>query len=191
MRGTVAGLGTPHPFGPRLPAIYASDDVAGRLLAAFDEVLAPVHATLDSLAAYLDPRLAPADFVDWLAGWVAAETAPGWTLAQRREAVAGAVARHRVRGTAQGLAEQVQMVFGVRPEITENGGTAWSSESGGPLPGTAVPALTVTVRVPEPDRVPLDALRALVEANRPAHVPCTVRVVADGQPAEGDDDGAV
>ncbi|MEU5550243.1 MULTISPECIES: phage tail protein [unclassified Micromonospora] len=191
MRGTVAGLGTPHPFGRRLPAIYATDEVAGRLLAAFDEVLAPVHATLDNLAAYLDPRLAPADFVDWLAGWVAAETAPGWTLTQRREAVAGAVARHRVRGTAQGLAEQVQMIFGVRPEITENGGTAWSSTSGGPLPGTATPALTVTVRVAEPDRVPLDALRALVEANRPAHVPCTVRVVAGGQPAEGDDDGAL
>ncbi|GAA3733120.1 phage tail protein [Plantactinospora mayteni] len=192
MRGAVPGLGTPHPFVRRLPAIYATDELAGRMLAAFDEVLAPVHSTLDNLAAYLDPRLAPADFVDWLAGWVAAETAPGWTLGQRREAVADAVLRHRVRGTARGLAEQVQMVFGVWPEITENGGTAWSSTPGGPLPGTAVPALTVTVRVSEPDLVPLDRLQALVEANRPAHVPCTVRVVVEGDETPGgDDDGTL
>jgi phage tail-like protein len=192
MRGAVPDLGTPHPFGRRLPAIYATDELAGRLLAAFDEVLAPVHSTLDNLAAYLDPRLAPADFVDWLAGWVAAETAPGWTLRQRREAVANAVALHRIRGTAPGLAEQVRTVFGVSPEITESGGTAWSSTPGGPLPGTAAPALTVTVRVPDPDLVPLPRLRALVEANRPAHVPCTVRIVVEGDGApEGDDDGTL
>jgi phage tail-like protein len=191
MRGAVPGLGTPHPLHRRLPAIYGTDEFAGRLLAAFDEVLAPVHATLDNLAAYLDPRLAPADFVDWLAGWLAAETAPGWTLPQRREAVAHAVALHRARGTARGLAEQVRTVFGVWPEITENGGTAWSSTPGGPLPGTEELALTVTVRVSEPDRVPLARLRELVEANRPAHVPCTVRVIVDDHEAPGDDDAAL
>ncbi|MGC5033653.1 phage tail protein [Micromonospora sp. DT229] len=192
MRGAVPGLGTPHPFGSRLPTIYGTDELAGRLLAAFDEVLAPVHSTLDNLAAYLDPQLAPADFVDWLAGWVAAETAPGWTLPQRREAVDSAVALHRVRGTARGLAEQVRTVFGVRPEVTENGGTVWSSTPGGPLPGTAVSALTVTVRVSDPDLVPLARLRALVEANRPAHVPCDVRVIIeDGRVAGGDDDGTL
>ncbi|MFY1691450.1 phage tail protein [Plantactinospora sp. WMMB782] len=192
MRGAVPGLGTPHPFGGRLPAIYGSDELAARLLAGFDEVLAPVHSTLDNFAAYLDPRLAPADFVDWLAGWVAAETAPGWTVRQRREAVASAVALHRIRGTARGLAEQVRTVFGVRPEVTENGGTAWSSTPGGPLPGTAAPALTVTVRAPDPDLVPLARLRALVEANRPAHVPCTVRVVVEDDGVRGgDDDGTL
>ncbi|MBE1489288.1 phage tail protein [Plantactinospora soyae] len=192
MRGAVPGLGTPHSFGRRLPAIYGTDELAGRLLAAFDEVLAPVHSTLDNLAAYLDPRLAPVDFVDWLAGWVAAETAPGWTLRQRREAVASAVALHRVRGTARGLAEQVRTVFGVWPEITENGGTAWSSSTGGPLPGTAAPTLTVTVRVPEPELVPLARLRALVEANRPAHVPYTVRVLVSGaEETGGDHDGTL
>ena len=81
------------------------------------------------------------------------------------------------------------MIFGVWPEITESGGTTGSSTSGGQLPGSTMPALTVTVRVPQPDLVPLDRLQALVEANRPAHVPCTVRVVVDGDetPGGGDD----
>ncbi|MFF5218372.1 phage tail protein [Micromonospora sp. NPDC000442] len=192
MRGALAGLGTPQPFGRRLPAIYGTDELTGRLLAAFDEVLAPVHSTLDNLAAYLDPRLAPHDFVDWLASWVAAETAPGWTLEQRRTAVANAVALHRMRGTARGLAEQVRTVFGVWPEINESGGAAWSSTPGGPLPGSAVPALTVTVRVSDPGLVPSARLRALVEANRPAHVPCVLRVVVEGdEKPEGGDNAAL
>ncbi|MEJ3746412.1 phage tail protein [Actinomycetes bacterium KLBMP 9797] len=177
MRHAIPGLGTPHPLGRQLPAIYAADELAGRLLAAFDDVLAPGHSTVDNLVAYLDPRLSPADFVDWLATWVAAEIEPGWTLAQRRAAVTHAVALHRRRGTAAGLAAQVETIFGVRPEIVDSGGTSWSSTTGAPLPGSAGPMLTVTVRVADPDQVPLARLRALVEANRPAQVPCAVRVL--------------
>jgi phage tail-like protein len=186
MRGAVSGLGTPHPLHRQLPAIYAGDELAGRLLAAFDDVLAPIHATVDNLAAYLDPRLAPADFLAWLAEWVAAETEPGWTLEQRRAAVAHAVTLHRMRGTARGLAEQVRTVFGVRPEIVESGGVAWSPTPGGPLPGSPEPAIRVTVRVTGPDRVPVDLLRALVEANRPAHVHCAVEVVHVTEGGHGD-----
>ncbi|GGK10011.1 phage tail protein [Pilimelia anulata] len=184
MRAAVPGLGTAHPLHRGLPAVYASDELAGRLLAGFDEVLAAVHGTLDNLAAYVDPRLAPADFVDWLAGWVAAETGPGWTVEQRRTAVAEAVALHRRRGTAAGLAAQVETVLGVRPEVVDSGGTAWSTEPGTPLPGGARARVTVTVRVPDAAAVPADRLRALVAANRPAHVAYEVRIVEEA--ARGD-----
>lgn len=187
MRRAVPGLASPRPIARDLPAVYADDEFAMRMLAAFDEVVAPVHATLDNLAAYFDPWLAPADFLDWLAAWVAAEIEPGWTLEQRRTAVAHAVALHRVRGTAYGLAEQVRTVFGVRPEITESGGTAWSATAEGPLPGDPEPTMTVTVRVADPATVPEHRLRALVEANRPAHVGCEVRVLK----LDGGDGGQV
>ncbi|GGM01291.1 MULTISPECIES: phage tail protein [Micromonospora] len=177
MRAAVAGLATPDPLGRRLPAVYAADDLAQRLTGGFDQVLAPVHATLDSLWAYFDPALAPPDFVDWLGSWVAAGGGRDRPAAERRRVVAGAVARHRVRGTAAGLAEEVRLATGLVPEIVESGGTTWSVTPGTALPGSAVPALTVRVYAPEPSDALVARLRAVVEANRPAHVPYTVEVL--------------
>jgi phage tail-like protein len=175
-RRAVPGLASPLPLSDRLPAIYADDDVACRLTGALDEVLAPVLASLDCLDAYWDARLAPADFLDWLARWVAADPPARLSVARRRELVARAVGQHAVRGTLHGLAEQIRLVFGVEAEITDSGGSSWSAVPGGPVTGPPEPWLTVRVRVDDPASVPLRELRALVEANCPAHVPCTVEV---------------
>ncbi|MER6561666.1 phage tail protein [Streptomyces sp. NPDC001027] len=175
-RRAVPGLESPLPFGDRLPLLYADDDFARRMVAAFDDVLAPVLSTLDCLPAYWDPRLAPEDFVDWLGGWLAADVPPRLPAARRRELVAEAVRQHRLRGSARGLAEQIRLVFGVEAEITDSGGTTWSTTAGATCDESAGPSLTVRVRVADPRAAPLRELRALVEANRPAHVPCTVHV---------------
>ncbi|WP_229403216.1 phage tail protein [Micromonospora okii] len=186
MRAAIEGLDSPDPLGRRLPAVYAADDLAQRLTGAYDQVVAPVHATLDNLWAYFDPALAPMDFVDWLGGWVAAGAGPERPPDERRRAVSGAVARHRVRGTAAGLAEEVRLATGFVPEVVESGGTTWSASPRAELPGAAEPALTVRLRVPEPTEALESRLRAVVEANRPAHVPYTVEVLpADGGPATG------
>ncbi|MFI2667403.1 phage tail protein [Micromonospora carbonacea] len=186
MRAAVEGLATPDPLGRRLPAVYAADDLAQRLTGAYDQVIAPVHVTLDSLWAYFDPALAPPDFVDWLGGWVAAGGPPDGAGDDRRRVVAGAVARHRVRGTAAALAEEVRLATGLATEIVESGGTTWSATPGGELPGSPEPALTVRIRVAEPGPALAARLRAVIEANRPAHVPYTVEVLPpDGGPATG------
>ncbi|WP_434742244.1 phage tail protein [Micromonospora sp. SH-82] len=183
MRAAVDDVATPDPLGRRLPGIYADDDLAQRLTGAYDQVLAPVHATLDSLWAYFDPALAPPDFVDWLGSWVAAGASPDRPVDERRRVVAAAVTRHRVRGTAAGIAEEVRLTVGVLPEVVESGGTTWSATPGSPLPGAAEPSLTVRVRVPEPTPELAARVRAVVEANRPAHVPYTVEVL----PSSADD----
>lgn len=187
MRRAVEGLATPHPLGRQLPAIYAADDFAQRLLAALDTVVAPVHVTLDNLWAYLDPQLAPADFVDWLGGWVAADAAID-APAARREAVRRAVELHRVRGTGQGLAEQVRMAFGVTAEVVDSGGTTWSLTPGAELPGSPEPSMTVRVHPTGGNPVPAARLRELIEANRPAHVTYTVEILsaAPGNTAPAD-----
>jgi len=69
-------------------------------------VLAPVPCTLDNLGEHLDPELAPADIVDWLAGWVGAMIDENWPV-ERRRAVAQTVAPCRRRGSVRGLAEAV------------------------------------------------------------------------------------
>jgi len=177
MRRAVAELETSQPLDRQLPGLYAGDEFAGRFLAGLDAVLAPVLATLDCLPAYIDPRLAPADFLRWLAGWVAANIDPDWPVARQREAVGRAVALHRWRGTRHGLSEEISLACGVEPEIEDNGGVSWSASPGSPLPGSAEPALTVRLRVPDQQAGVVERVRAVVEANRPAHVPYRIEVV--------------
>ncbi|WP_063794116.1 phage tail protein [Streptomyces graminilatus] len=185
-RRAVPGLDSPLPFGDRLPLLYSDDDFARRMVAAFDEVLAPVLSCLDCLPAYFDPFLAPEDFVDWLGGWLAADLPRGLPAARRRELVAGAVGRHGLRGTARGLAEQIRLVFGVEAVIADSGGTTWSPTPGGTFEEPNPPIPTVVVWTNDPTTVPEWKLRALVDAYRPAHVPCVVGVAI--QPGEDPED---
>jgi phage tail-like protein len=178
MRGAGAVLANPFPMGERLPGLYQDDDFIQRFTSAFDEALAPAVAALDNLAAYLDPAVAPADFVEWLAGWVGVSLDENWPLERRRDLVAQAAVLYRRRGTAGALAEQVALYAGVVPEVVETGGVAWSAEPGGPLPGSTEARLTVRVTVPDPSAVDVRRLEAIVAEAKPAHIPATVEVVA-------------
>ncbi len=179
MRALVPGLISPHPIGAALPALYAGDDFTQRFTAALDESLAPVMATLDNLERYLQPALAPTDFVGWLAHWVGATLDENWPDDRRRAAVARAAALHRRRGTVAGLAEQISLFAGGAAEVVDNGGVAWSAEPGAALPGTEAPRLTVRVRVADPAAIDAGRLDALVAQAKPGHVPHSVEVVAD------------
>jgi phage tail-like protein len=181
MRGTVLGLRSPHPIGGLLPSAYAEDSLAQRFTGALDEVLAPVLSTLDCLDAYFDPALAPADFVDMLAAWVALPLDESWTLDRRRALVAAAVDLHRRRGTPSGLAELVALATGGRVEILESGGCVASEQPGSRLPGTSRPGLHVRVWVPDPRAVDAGRLANLVAASKPAHLPHSVEVLAEGR----------
>jgi phage tail-like protein len=178
VRGTLPGLPTPHPLLHQLPAVYLEQPFVERFLAALDEILAPVLLTLDNLPAHLHPGTAPEDLLAWLAEWVAVETDPERPVDQRRALVSGAVARHRERGTRQGLAAAIRVETGIEPEIDENGATAWSSEPGSALPGSAHCWVRVRLRVADeasvaPTRVRLERL---VAAEVPAHVEYEVDV---------------
>jgi phage tail-like protein len=189
MRGTIPGLPSPHPLIHRLPAVYGDDDFLRRFLGALDEVLAPVLLTLDNLPAHLHPRTAPEDLLAWLAEWVAVEVDAERPANQRRAVVSGAVVRHRLRGTREGLAAAVRLETGAEPEITESGATAWSASSGGALPGAeARPWVRVRLRVDDPERVERGRLIRIVAAEVPAHVAYQVEVTAaDGEGDEGDE----
>src|SRR5215831_3420390 len=125
MRGPVSDTG-PGPVGAAyrvstpVPALFHEDPLFLELCAAFDELLGPLVAALDCFPAYLDPWLAPADFLGWLAALVGAEPAgqsrppspPSQSLPpqsppshlwqeqerERRAHIAGAVRGYRARG---------------------------------------------------------------------------------------------
>ncbi|GAQ68228.1 phage tail protein [Streptomyces scabiei] len=178
MRGSIDGLGSSHPIGTMLPAVFADDDLAQRFVGGLDDVIAPILSVLDCLDSYFTPSLAPVDFTQWLAGWVGAETDGTEPEDRLRAAVAAAAYLHRVRGTRRGLSEAVRLVFGVVPEITESGAASWDARPLGPVPGEARPRLHVTLRLPDPTSADEHRLDSLVAAARPAHMPYTVQVTA-------------
>jgi phage tail-like protein len=180
MRRANPGLSTPVPLARLLPAVVQEDPFAVRLTAALDEVLAPAVAVLDCLEAYVDPLLAPGDFVEWLAEWVGAPLDDHWDDEVRRRSVLAAVSLHRRRGTLDGLVAAVALATGGDVDVVESGGTAWSttpSDVGADAVADAVEGgLVVRVAVDDPDSVRLRALDELVGASKPAHLPHSIEV---------------
>lgn len=179
MRGTVAGLASPHPLIRALPGLYQGQGFARRFCAALDEVRAPVESTLDNLAAYLDMHTVPDDMLPWLAAW------SGMVLDQRqpperqRVLLRQAAALHGSQGTARGIKLGVEAMSGLACVVAESGGTAWSQDAHADLPGEPDPRLTVQVVAPAGRVVDSEALEAIVEALKPAHVGHRIDVVTE------------
>lgn len=170
-------LTSPHPLGGYLPALYQEDDFAQRWTSGLDLVLAPIFGAMDNFEAYLDPGLAPVDFLDWLATWMGLVADETWPVERRRAFVSQASALYRIRGTPKGLATHVQLFSGGEVEILERGGTAWSATTGAALPGSQGYDVVVRVRVDDPGSIDVAHLDALVEAAKPAHLVHKVEVV--------------
>ena len=177
-RAAVKSLVSPHPLGGFLPALYQEDQFAQRWMSALDEVLAPIFSSIDNFPVYLDPMLAPPDFLDWLATWMGLVADETWPVERRRAFVASASELYRMRGTSKGLAAHVQIFTGGEVEIVEHGGIAWSATTGAPLPGSS--GFDIVVRVHPDDASSVDAtkLDALIAAAKPAHLAHRVEVVS-------------
>lgn len=170
MRGVVPGLASPVPLIHRLPGVLQEDDFLQRFLPAFDAGLAPVVATLDSLHAYVDPALAPTDFLDWLSEWVGVDLDDAWSLDQRRSVVAAAARVHRKAGTGEGIRAAVALALDGDVTLVESGGCAWSATPGGSIPGDPALVVRITVAVDDPDAVDVRRVDHLLDSVKPAHV---------------------
>lgn len=176
-RGLVPELRSPHPFGEALPGLYQDDSLTQRLCAALDEVLAPVVSTLDTLDAYLDPVLAPRDFVAWLAGWVGVVASDAGPLERQRELVQRAVEAYRWRGTIRGLTLLVRLYTGVEPEIVDSGGVRWSPTPLGEPGGDDEPLLVIRLSAENPGTIDILRLDSLIAAAKPAHIPHRLEIL--------------
>ncbi len=177
-REAIAGLASPHPIGLMLPGVYHGDGFTQAFCEALDEVIAPVLLTLDSLSAYFDPDLTPADFVEWLATWVGLEVDENWPLEHQRELLRRTVDLYSRRGTTQGIADVVALYTGLEPILEDSGGTTWSATPGEAAPGAASPAVVVKVEVPAGTELDAHRVEVIVAAVVPAHVAWRVEVEA-------------
>jgi phage tail-like protein len=177
MRAAVPGLGTPYPIGSLMPSVFQEDPATMQWTAGFDDVLAPVISTLDCVGAYVDPMLAPADFVLWLADWFGTVLDENWPLRRQRSAVARSVALYRQSGTVAGLRALVEVVTEAQVEVTDSGGVIWSEQPNTAPPGRDEASVEVRVTVSADAPVDLKAINELVAAAKPAHVAHRVEVI--------------
>jgi phage tail-like protein len=154
--------------GP-VPALFHEDPLFLELCAAFDELLGPVVTALDCFAAYLDPWLAPDDFLAWLGALVGLDAG---TSDLSRALIADAVRGYQARGTAGGLRAVVAAATCVLPRqihIAESGAVTWSDIPGAAVPPPFDPTVRITVAVP-PGR-DLDAVAACARAAAEPAIP--------------------
>jgi phage tail-like protein len=169
VRAAIEGMRPPRSLAAGLPPAFFGNDFTRELIGAFDEVLAPVFATLDDFDAYLDPRYAPEDYVRWLAGWLGFPTDERWPVQRIRENFADAREGLLRRGTLAGVAAAVRAYTGRTPKLADSGGVTWSTRPLGPLPGEAQPRLVVQLDDPD-GTVDRQVLERIVAATKPAHV---------------------
>ena len=181
MRAMTEGLPSPHPLGRLLPGIYLEDELTQQLTQGLDDVVSSLLCTLDNLDAYFDPDLTPADFLDWLGGWVGLVPDPAEALIDRRTMIKRIVEIYRWRGTGHGLRDHIVMAFGLDTEIVETGGVSYSTQPRSTLPGNWRPEMIVRIRVADPSSFDTELLDRFIDANKPAHVPHWIEVL----PLEG------
>jgi phage tail-like protein len=106
-----------------LPALYQKPGVCHdfllRLLSLFESFNSETEAAIGRLPALFDPLAAPADYLPWLAGWLALQLEEDWDEATARRAVAEAFARYAQRGTAVGFRRALKDDAGVDVVIQE------------------------------------------------------------------------
>jgi phage tail-like protein len=168
--GAEAG-GPPVPPPPSrllqyLPAIYQESDFMGRFLRIFEDQLLPVEDILGQLPYYFDPRLTPPSFLPWLASWIDLALDENWPEERRRELIHRGTDLYRWRGTRRGLLTYLRIYAGVEPQIEEH----LAAADGGPF------RFTVVLRVADPTAVDETRVRAIIEAEKPAHTTYALRI---------------
>lgn len=102
-----------------LPGIYHQHPFLGQFLLPFEEVLTGFEDLLSTIDRYFSPALTDADFLPWLATWVALVLDEEWDEAKRRSLIDQAVELYRWRGTVYGLKSYLKIYTGLEPEIRE------------------------------------------------------------------------
>ena len=113
----------PSSYLDYLPAIFRQDPFAGQFLLAFEAVLSGVggqpglETTISRIASYFDPAATDAEFLPWLAGWVALSLRADWDEPTRRGFIARIVPLYRLRGTPAGLQQMLTLYTGEPVDI--------------------------------------------------------------------------
>jgi phage tail-like protein len=177
-------LYTQTPPGPlRRFAPYEEPLFFERFLRGFEDAREPLNALLSTLYRYFDADSAPADFLPWLATWVALDLDNNWPQLKRRRLIKEAICLYRWRGTRRGLTHYLEIYTGVKAEINDQ---PFSGMRLGPdtllgqgtiLGDVPAHAFVVTLAVPDPSAINERTVRDIIELQKPAHAAYDLRIV--------------
>jgi phage tail-like protein len=153
-----------------LPSFFSKDSLMDRFLLIFESILAPLEQLVDHIPLLLDPRTMPADLLPWVASWLDLTLNEKWPEAHRRDLIRSASELYRWRGTHQGLCRYLEIYAGVCPELDDMLDKAHT--------------FRVTLRVPADQTVDEELVRAIIDAEKPAHT--HYELIIEGQPDENE-----
>jgi len=155
------------------------EEILEGIITADDKVaLAGVHRYFEPGPELPESERTPAEFLEWLAGWVALSLRADLDEQRRREFIARAVSLYRLRGTKEGLREFVRIYTRLAPDINELNtpfqiGRYSTIGKDTVLDGGAPHFFRVLIRLPE---INLEQLRkqrqvatAIIDMEKPAH----------------------
>ncbi len=102
-----------------LPSVFERDELLGRFLMLFESFWTPIELQTDSIPYYFDPRMAPPEFLPWLASWLDLELDERWPEERLRRLIRWAIALHRSRGTKWGLLKYLEIYTGRQAKVVE------------------------------------------------------------------------
>lgn len=187
-----------------LPALYERDPLMSRFLMLFESFWGPIEMQVDGLPDYFDPTLMPLTMVRWLGERLDLEVMSDWPEDTQRRMLANAVALYRKRGTRAGLQRLLEIYSGGQVVISERRADNFKLGKGARLghgvalgSGNQPFSFLVRITVPPLELTGLDAaeierqrelrelrLRALIDAEKPAHVTYVLEVLEEASAEE-------
>lgn len=145
-----------------LPAFWREDPeraaAMDQVLALFEGMLREIDSRVEALPSLFDPRVCPADALDWLAGFIGLAFDLRLPEGKRRSLLREGAQLFRQRGTVAGLVRLGEIVTGAKVEIVE----AFRQHR-----------FTVVVRAARDDELSA-VLDSMVERSKPAHTVHTI-----------------
>jgi phage tail-like protein len=178
-----------------LPALYHEHPFVRTFLEPFDTILQGLESKIAEIVTYIDPAVARAEFLPWLAGWVGITSHVELSEIKQRKFIANIMHYYRRRGTKQNLKDLLELFTGETAVVTdddipdfqvgEHSTIGIDSYIGGPLPycfkvRLSLPGRPTGSSEDDEYRRRLKALaRAVIEAEKPAYTDYSLEVTTD------------
>jgi phage tail-like protein len=121
-----------------LPAVYQSDPVSAsfldRYLANVEGFFTVLEGKIEQVQELFDPRVVPAEYLDWLASWLSIVLDPSWSRRTRRLVLSHAPQMFFERGTPNGILRAISLMLDPCPDeslFDESNSTASSALNSG------------------------------------------------------------
>jgi phage tail-like protein len=180
-----------------LPSIYQADAekgaFLGRYLKIYEKILSGrddgvttqgaqvegIEQVIDRIHEFFAPETTTADFLQWLAGWMALTLRQDWEESKKRRLISRILSLYRIRGTKRALEEYIKIYLpGVNVQITEvvaplQVGVTSTVGEDTYIGGSPAHFFHVTIILPVPDlnlaKIQERGVRAIIDLEKPAH----------------------